>query len=64
MTDGGDRAPITTTTVLSVVILLLGVAIVARTVSAGGGPFALGVLIGLLFCGLGAGRLYLARRGA
>ncbi len=64
MTDGDDRAPLTTTTILSVVILLLGVVIVVRTVTAGGGPLAIGVLIGVLFCGLGAGRLYLSRRGA
>ena len=54
----------TLTALLSLVLVVLGVAMVVRTVAAGGGPLALGVLVGLLFCGLGAGRLYLARRGA
>ena len=52
------------TALLSLVLVVLGVAMVVRTIAAGGGPLALGVLVGLLFCGLGAGRLYLARRGA
>ena len=52
------------TALLSLVLVGLGIAMVVRTVAAGGGPLALGVLVGLLFCGLGAGRLYLARRGA
>ena len=52
------------TALLSLALVVLGVAMVVRTIAAGGGPLALGVLVGLLFCGLGAGRLYLARRGA
>ncbi len=59
----GVGAPRTVTALLSLVLVVLGVAMVVRTVAAGGGPLALGVLVGLLFCGLGAGRLYLARRG-
>ncbi len=59
----GVGAPPTVTALLSAVLVVLGVAMVVRTVAAGGGPLALGVLVGLLFCGLGAGRLYLARRG-
>ncbi len=56
-------APPTVTALLSAVLVVLGVAMVVRTVAAGGGPLALGVLVGVLFCGLGAGRLYLASRG-
>jgi hypothetical protein len=48
------------TTVLSVVTIGLGVALVARTLAEGGGQ--VGILLGLLFVGLGAGRLYLARK--
>jgi hypothetical protein len=33
------------------------------TLARGGGPLAVGVLFGLLFIALGAGRLYLAMRG-
>ena len=47
----------------SVLIIGFGVAIVVVTLSRGGGPTAFGILIGLVFCGIGAGRLYLALRG-
>jgi hypothetical protein len=50
------------TSLLSLVLVLLGIAIVVRTIAAGGGPLAVGVLVGVLFCGLGTGRLYLAHR--
>ncbi len=50
------------TAVLSVVMLLLGVAIIVRTLSAGGGPLAFGLLVGLLFVAAGAGRLWAERR--
>jgi len=46
----------------SVVIIAFGLAILALTLGAGGGPASTGVLIGLLFCGIGATRLYLALR--
>jgi hypothetical protein len=42
--------------------VLIGVAIVARTLAAGGGAAAFGVLAGLLFVAAGAGRLYAERR--
>ncbi len=48
---------------MSVVILLIGVALIVRTVTAGGGPAATGVLLGVLFILAGAGRLYLQLRG-
>jgi len=51
------------TRVLSVAMVLVGVALVATTVARGGGPLAVGVLLGLLFCAVGAGRLYLGARG-
>jgi len=44
--------------VLSVLMLLLGLAIIVRTLAAGGGPLAFGLLIGLLFVAAGAGRLW------
>ncbi len=50
------------TTVLPALMLLVGLAIVVRTVAAGGGPLATGVLIGLLFCVAGGLRLYAERR--
>ncbi len=50
------------TALLSVVMLLIGVAIIVRTLAEGGGPLAFGLLIGLLFVAAGAGRLYAERR--
>ena len=41
--------------------LVLGVAILVSTLARGGGPLALGVLVGAAFALLGAGRVYLAR---
>ena len=50
------------TRVLSAAMLVLGLAMVVSTVARGGGPLAVGVLVGVLFCGVGAGRLYLEGR--
>jgi hypothetical protein len=47
------------TAVFGVVAVALGIALIVRTAVAGGG---VGILLGLLFIGLGAGRLYLLRR--
>jgi len=44
---------------LAVIALLLGTAIVVETALLGGG---VGYVFGLLFIGLGAGRLYLLRK--
>ena len=48
--------------VLSALILAIGVAMLAVTIAGGGGPAASGVLLGLLFCAVGAGRLYLWKK--
>jgi hypothetical protein len=48
--------------VLSAAILSLGVAMIVVTVARGGGAIASGLVLGVLFCGLGAGRLYLWKR--
>lgn len=50
------------TGVLSMAMVLIGVALIASTLVRGGGLLAVGVLLGVLFCALGAGRLYLQRR--
>ena len=44
---------------LSCLFVALGVALVVQTARAGGG---VGYLLGILFVGLGVGRLYLQRR--
>ena len=51
------------TTVLSAVMVVLGVAILVSTVARGGGPLAVGILLGVLFIAAGAGRLYVQRVG-
>ena len=43
-------------------MVFLGLAIVVRTVSAGGGAVAFGVVIGALFVFAGAGRLWVMLR--
>jgi hypothetical protein len=45
--------------VFGVVAIAIGIALIVRTAIEGGG---VGIVIGLLFVGLGAGRLYLLRR--
>jgi hypothetical protein len=49
---------------LSVLMIALGAAILVSTIIAGGGPLSIGVLIGIAFLGVGAGRLFIARRAA
>ncbi len=51
------------TLVLSAAMVVIGIAILVRTFGAGGGPLALGTLIGLLFVAAGGGRLYFTWRG-
>jgi hypothetical protein len=51
------------TNVLSSAMVVIGVVMVVSTIARGGGPIAMGVILGLLFLAAGAGRLYVARRG-
>lgn len=50
------------TYVLSGLMVVLGLAMVAVTVTRGGGPLATGILAGVLFIAAGAGRIYVERR--
>jgi hypothetical protein len=50
------------TKVLSALMIVIGVAMIVRTLAAGGGAVALGLLLGVLFVAAGAGRLYAERR--
>lgn len=50
------------TTVLSVLMVVIGLAILVRTLAGGGGATAFGLLVGALFVAAGAGRLYAERR--
>jgi hypothetical protein len=44
-------------------MLVIGVALLVRTIAAGGGAGATGVILGVLFIAAGAGRMYLTTRG-
>jgi hypothetical protein len=50
------------TQLLSAAMVLIGIAIIVRTLAEGGGGFALGLLVGVLFVAAGIGRLYAERR--
>ena len=50
-----------TVRVFASAIIAFGVVILVATLVQGGGPISVGVLLGVAFIGLGAGRLYLAR---
>jgi hypothetical protein len=47
------------TRVLSGLMVVIGVVLIVRTLSLGGGALALGIIFGLLFVAAGAARLYL-----
>ena len=49
------------TRVLSVMMVVLGAAILVTTIARGGGPLAVGTLLGVLFVAAGLGRLYVER---
>ena len=51
------------TTLLSLSLIAIGVAILARTIAEGGGVLSVGVLMGILFAAAGAGRLWITWRG-
>ena len=53
----------TSTRVLSIGMIVIGVALVVRTLAAGGGALATGLVLGVLFVLAGVARLYLQLRG-
>jgi drug/metabolite transporter (DMT)-like permease len=55
-----ERAYHHSTRLLGSLIALLGVVMVVTTLARGGGPLALGVVLGVLFAVLGCARVYLA----
>jgi hypothetical protein len=50
--------------VLGGLLCAVGLVVIATTLAAGGGPFALGMLVGVGFAVLGAARVWIATRGA
>jgi hypothetical protein len=49
------------TRLTSLLLVVLGVLLVVSTLARGGGPLAVGLLLGLLLAGAGGARLYLSR---
>ena len=45
----------------SVLMVVVGIALIVRTLTAGGGALATGLILGLLFIAAGLGRIYLRR---
>ena len=56
-----QRAYGASTRALSGLMLVLGLAMIVSTLSRGGGALALGVVLGVVFAVIGAGRLWLGR---
>jgi hypothetical protein len=52
------------TVALSTALLIIGLALIFRTLFAGGGAGALGILLGVLFAAAGAGRLWIVRKSS
>ncbi|MBJ7343444.1 MAG: hypothetical protein JHC46_07660 [Solirubrobacteraceae bacterium] len=60
----GRNLHVSTTVILSALMVLIGVGLVIRTLTLGGGLFSIGVIMGALFVVAGLGRLWVAMRGA
>jgi hypothetical protein len=50
------------TRLLPVLMVVIGLALIVRTLTLGGGALAIGIIFGVLFVAAGAGRLYLEAR--
>ena len=70
--DRADKLPLmargrqlhnSSTRVLSIVMIVIGIALIVRTLAAGGGAVATGIVLGVLFVFAGLARLYLQLRG-
>jgi len=61
--DATSRLQRSSTRVMSILMIVIGLALLVRTVVAGGGALASGVLLGAFFILAGTGRLYLQSRG-
>jgi hypothetical protein len=56
-----QRAYRISTLAFGVLVIVLGMAMVVLSLARGGGPASYGIVVGIAFMLLGAGRLYLAR---
>jgi hypothetical protein len=51
------------TRIFSIAMIVIGIALIVRTLAAGGGAIATGIVLGVLFVLAGAARMYLQLRG-
>ena len=58
-----SRSYLVVTRALGGLLLLAGLAMVGTALAGGGGPLAVGVIVGAAFALAGGGRLWLTRRG-
>jgi len=56
-----QRAYLASTRALSALMLLVGLAMIVSTLGRGGGPLAIGVVLGVMLAAIGAARLWFAR---
>lgn len=47
---------------MSLAMIVIGILLLVRTISLGGGPTSTGMLLGAAFLAVGAGRLYIQSR--
>jgi hypothetical protein len=59
----GRQLQNSSTRVLSIVMIVIGIALIVRTLAAGGGAVATGIVLGVLFVLAGLARLYMQLRG-
>lgn len=62
MMGGVERGYSNATRALGVVTVAIGVALLASSLARGGGPLAVGVILGIAFVFVGAARVYIAGR--
>jgi hypothetical protein len=62
MRPAGRTVHRASTLVLSLLMIAIGLAMLVSTVARGGGPLALGILLGIGFAAAGAARLWLLRK--
>ncbi len=55
-----DRAYLSASRLLALILVMVGLAMVASTLARGGGPLAVGVVVGVTFAVVGGARLWLA----
>ncbi|HTT28804.1 MAG TPA: hypothetical protein VMG37_10380 [Solirubrobacteraceae bacterium] len=60
---GRSQLHSSSTRVMSIAMILIGIGLVVRTLVAGGGALATGIVLGVLFVLAGLARLYLQLRG-